>query len=118
MTEHMRVILGRGVLGVCLGILPAAPAVYGGQQSSQPTADSQGNHKPDVETTAQIRKALQADHALSVAAHNVKVITKNGTVTLRGHVKTDEERTSIGQKAEEIAGKGNVTNELTVTPAK
>jgi osmotically-inducible protein OsmY len=119
MTKQLGAQVARVLVAGSLLLAPAAPAIYAApQQNKQPTADNQSNHRPDVETTRQVRKALEADHSLSVAAHNVKVITKNGTVTLRGRVKSEDDRAAIKAKAEEIAGKGNVTDELTVAPSK
>ncbi len=57
-----------------------------------------------------------ADKSLSSYAHNVKVVTTNGTVTLKGPVRSDEEKSAIEAKATEVAGAGNVTSELTVAP--
>jgi hyperosmotically inducible periplasmic protein len=45
-------------------------------------------------------------------AHNVKIVSANGSVTLRGPVKTEEERTAVASKAQAIAGAGNVNNQL------
>jgi hyperosmotically inducible periplasmic protein len=82
------------------------------------TADQQKENKHDREITRQIRKALVADKSLSSYAHNVKIITTNGTVTLRGPVRTEEEKSSIESKAKAIAGVSDVKNELTIAPKK
>jgi len=87
------------------------------QDSGQVTADQQKSNKADRQLTQQIRKAIVSDKSLSVAAHNVKVISRDGMVTLRGNVKSDDEKKAIEDKAAEIAGPGKVTNELTVTPS-
>ena len=65
-----------------------------------------------------IRKSLMDDKSLSTYAHNVKIIAQDGKVTLKGPVRTEEEKRTIAQKANEIAGAGNVTDEMTVKPAK
>jgi len=78
------------------------------------TAGEQSNAKSDVELTRQIRRAVMKDNSLSMTAHNVKIITANGAVTLRGPVKSEQEKTVIGQKAEAIAGADKVDNELEV----
>jgi hyperosmotically inducible periplasmic protein len=80
----------------------------------EPTADQQKNNKSDRETTRQIRKALTGDKSLSTYAHNVKVISQNGTVTLKGPVRSEEEKKTVETKAAEVAGVSNVKNELTV----
>jgi len=82
---------------------------------SEPTADQQQNNRSDRDLTQQIRKAIEADKNLSTYAHNVKVITQNGKVTLKGPVRSEEEKRAVEAKAREVA-EGNVTNELTVNP--
>ena len=81
-------------------------------------ADKQKNNQSDIAMTAQIRKAVIGDKTLSTYAHNVKIITRNGMVTLKGPVKSDEEKNTVEQKATEIAGAGKVTNQITVKAAK
>jgi hypothetical protein len=75
---------------------------------------NQGNSKSDVDTTAKIRKAIIAGENLSVNARNVKIITVDGRVTLRGPVNTAEEKRLIGEIANRIAHAGNVDNQLEV----
>jgi osmotically-inducible protein OsmY len=81
-----------------------------------PTAQDQRNEKSDVELTAQIRRAVVGDKNLSVSAHNVKIITVSGVVTLKGPVKSAAERSSVSEKAKQIAGPANVKNELDIAP--
>jgi hyperosmotically inducible periplasmic protein len=83
-------------------------------KQEQPTADQAKNSKTDLKLQRQIRREIVKDKTLSTYAHNIKVIAHEGKVTLRGPVKSDAEKTAIEQKATEIAGAGNVTNELTV----
>jgi hyperosmotically inducible periplasmic protein len=78
------------------------------------TADQQKNGKSDVDITAEIRKSVVADNSLSTYAHNVKIITKNGAVTLKGPVHSEEEKQTIAAKAADVVGQGKVTNQLTV----
>ncbi len=61
-----------------------------------------------------IRRAVVADKSLSTYAHNVKIIAEHGKVTLKGPVHSNDERQNIEAKAVEVAGSGNVTNQLTV----
>ena len=75
----------------------------------------QGNSKADTDTTAQIRKGILAGKGMSVSAKNVKIITKNGRVTLRGPVKSEEEKRLIGEIANGVAHSENVDNQLEVT---
>jgi sporulation protein YlmC with PRC-barrel domain len=74
----------------------------------------QGNSKADVATTAQIRKEIVAGKNMSVNAKNVKIITKDGQVTLRGPVNSAEEKRLIGEIANRIARSENVSNQLEV----
>ena len=81
-----------------------------------PAADQQRNDPTDREISRQVRDAILSDKNLSPYAHDVSVITQNGTVTLRGPVRSDEEKRVVEEKAEEIAGEINVISELTVKP--
>jgi hyperosmotically inducible protein len=78
------------------------------------TSGNQSNAKGDVHITQAIRKAVVSDKALSTSAHNVKIITVGGHVTLRGPVKSPDEKAKIEAKAIRIAGTGHVENELEV----
>ena len=68
--------------------------------------------------TQKIRKAIHEDQSLSTYAHNIKVITQDGKVTLRGPVRSEEEKSNLEAKAASVAGQENVTNQLDVTPSK
>jgi hyperosmotically inducible protein len=78
------------------------------------TAGEQSSAKSDVALTRKIRRAVVKDQALSMLAHNVKIVTANGNVTLRGPVNTEAEKIAIASKAKAIAGAGNVDNQLEV----
>ena len=78
------------------------------------TADQQANTKTDVELTREIRRSVIDDHSLSMMAHNVKIVAANGNVTLRGPVKTEDEKNEIASKAQAIAGADKVDNQLEV----
>src|SRR5215471_14734858 len=80
----------------------------------RPTADQQKNNRSDTEITRDVRHAITSDKALSTYAKNVKVITQNGNVTLRGPVHSEEEKSAIEAKATEVAGPGHVKNELEI----
>ena len=81
---------------------------------NEPTADRQKDNRSDREITQQVRKAIVKDKSLSTYAHNVKVITQNGMVTLKGPVRSEEEKKAIEAKAAEVAGQDKVTNQLDV----
>jgi hyperosmotically inducible periplasmic protein len=78
------------------------------------TAGQQSNAKSDVELTREIRRAVVKDDSLSMLAHNVKIVAANGSVILRGPVKTEQEKVAIANKAEQIAGPNKVDNQLEV----
>ena len=61
-----------------------------------------------------IRKSVVDDKSLSTYAHNVKIISQNGKVTLKGPVRSDDERRSVKEKAEAVAGAGNVTDNMDI----
>ncbi len=82
------------------------------------TADQQKMNAADQEVTKKIRSAIMKDKSLSTYAHNIKIITQNGKVTLKGPVRTEEEKSSVEVKATVVAGDGNVVNQLTVVPPK
>lgn len=86
------------------------------RRAGEATADQQKDNHSDREVTKQIRRALVKDKSLSTYAHNVKIVARGGKVTLKGPVRSDEEKQAIEAKAVEIAGQGNVTNELQVAP--
>jgi osmotically-inducible protein OsmY len=100
----------------CTSLL-ATPQDRPPAEEKRPTADQAKNNSSDLELMQKIRKAVVDDKSLSMAAHNVKIIAKNGKVTLRGDVKSEEEKKAVEQKATEIAGAANVTNEMTVKAA-
>jgi osmotically-inducible protein OsmY len=99
----------------CQLLAAAGGFTVAAQDSGQVTADSQKSNKADRDLTQKIRKSVVSDKSLSISAHNVKIISRDGMVTLRGAVKSDDEKKSIEDKATEIAGQGKVTSELTVT---
>ena len=118
-----------GCLGLaCVTALPTA--AFCQDQSSAPvttpdnsaknkahsnTADQQSEATSDRMLTKKIRQSLIADKSLSTYAHNVKIITKGGMVTLKGPVRSEDEKSAIASKAAEVAGGADkVTNQLTV----
>jgi osmotically-inducible protein OsmY len=79
------------------------------------TAGDQSENEADRTISQNIRQALTADDSLSTNGKNVKIITNDGTVTLRGPVKSDKEKSTIAAKAQQIAGVKNVDNQLEIT---
>ena|ERR1700681_809080 len=84
------------------------------RNANEPTADNQRNNMSDRDITKQIRQALAKDDSLSTYAHNVKVITQNGQVTLKGPVRSEDEKRAVETKATAIVGNDKVTNNLDV----
>jgi hyperosmotically inducible periplasmic protein len=80
------------------------------------TADQQGMNKSDRDITQQVRKAIIADKSLSTYAHNVKIVTQNGSITLKGPVRSEDEKQAIAAKAAEVVGGDKVTNQLEIKP--
>jgi hyperosmotically inducible periplasmic protein len=78
------------------------------------TSGDQSNNQEDVKITAAIRRAVVGDKSLSMTAKNVKIITANGTVTLRGPVNNDAEKTKIAELAQSAAGGAKIDNQLEV----
>jgi osmotically-inducible protein OsmY len=108
----------------CLGMAQDAPSQTASdntkvnerdRQPSEKTADQQSEHTSDRDLAKQIRQTIVKDDSLSTYAHNVKIIVKNGTVTLKGPVRSDEEKRAIVAKAAAIAGDGKITDQLEVS---
>jgi hyperosmotically inducible protein len=86
------------------------------RNSNEATADQQKANRSDRDISQQIRKSIASDKSLSSYGHNVKVITQNGMVTLKGPVRSEEEKKAVEDKAAEVAGADKVTNEIDVQP--
>ena len=130
-TKNFAIALLPAVLAACLA-LPGSAAVklQDPQDAPQPDnskknlptnhadanrADQQSNNASDVELTRKIRQAVVKDKSLSTYAHNIKIITRNGVVELKGPVRSQEEKDAIAAKVTDIAGgAANVKNNLTV----
>ena len=111
-------LLGLGTVTMAQDPTPTAPDNSGinvrDRAPAAMTAGQQSNAKSDVELTRKIRRAVTKDDSLSMMAHNVKIVSANGSVTLRGPVKTEEEKSAILSKAQDIAGAANVSDQLEV----
>jgi hyperosmotically inducible protein len=88
------------------------------KDQTNPTADQQKMNPADRALTQKIRKAIHEDTTLSTYAHNIKIISQDGKVTLRGPVRSEEEKNNIEAKAVAVAGQGNVTDQLEIAPPK
>ena len=86
------------------------------RSANEPTADQQKDTRSDRDITQQIRRSIVNDKSLSTYAHNVKVITQHGQVTLKGPVQSEDEKKAVEAKAAEVAGENKVSSELNVKP--
>ncbi len=78
------------------------------------TPADQSESEADRTISQNVRQAVTADDSVSTNGKNVKIITNDGTVTLRGPVKSEQEKTNIGAKAQQIAGVKRVDNQLEI----
>ena len=78
------------------------------------TSGDQSNSSADLKITQAIRQALMKDSELSTTAKNIKIITDNGQVTLRGPVKNAQEKAKIDQLARSAAGGAKIDDQLDV----
>ena len=78
------------------------------------TAGDQAENEMDRTISQNIRQAIGKDDSVSTNGKNAKIITVDGTVTLRGPVKSEKEKTNIGAKAQQIAGVKSVDNQLEI----
>jgi len=109
MVLFVSVVFLVNIPGVCL----AQPADNTGinKRDTSPkelTAGQQGQTKEDRDITQKIRQAVVDDKSLSTYAHNVKIITVDGMVTLKGPVRSEDEKRTIEEKAGHIAGKDKI----------
>jgi hyperosmotically inducible protein len=101
---------------------PASPAADNtkvnerDRSQNEPTADQQKDNRSDRDITQQIRQSIMKDKSLSTCAHNVKIITQNGQVTLKGPVRSEDEKQTVEAKATKVAGENKVTSQLDIKP--
>jgi hyperosmotically inducible protein len=85
------------------------------RNTGEPTADKQKMNPADRELTRNIRRSIMADKSLSTYAHNIKIISQDGAVTLKGPVKSDDEKANVIAKAVAVAGSADkVTDQISV----
>ena len=88
------------------------------KDQNSPNADQQKMTPGDRAITQKIRKAIHEDTSLSTYAHNIKIVAQDGKVTLRGPVRSEDEKNNLQAKAATVAGQENVTNQLEIAPSK
>jgi hyperosmotically inducible protein len=106
------VLSGRAIAQT--GTTQTAPDNSNQNKNHANTADNQANAQSDRLTTQKVRKAIMADKSLSTYAHNIKIITVDGAVTLKGPVQTEDEKQKIASEAANVVSADKITNELTV----
>ena len=127
-SQRLLLALGSLALGASLMAMPV-PRNQDNQQTApdhtkknkdqpNPTADQQKVNPTDRAITQKIRKAVHDDNSLSTYAHNIKIISQDGKVTLRGPVRSEDEKNNLQAKAVKVAGQENVTNQLEIAPSK
>ena len=127
-SQRLLLALGSLALGLSLMASPVPRYQYSQQTApdntkknkdqTSPTADQQKINPADRAITQKIRKAVHGDTSLSSYAHNIKIITQDGKVTLRGPVRSEDEKNNLQAKAVTVAGQDNVTNQLEIAPSK
>ena len=125
--RHRRVVAMAALVGALL-----APTLAAGAQTAPDntkanqqdrakgaaTADQQKDNASDRDITHKIRQAVMDDKSLSTYAHNVKVVAQDGQVTLKGPVRSENEKKTVEAKAVEVAGAGHVSNQITIASSK
>lgn len=85
------------------------------RNAKEPTADQQKVNATDQELTKKIRESVVADKSLSTYAHNIKIISQNGAVTLKGPVNSEaEKKTIVAMAVEAAGGASKVTDQISV----
>lgn len=97
-----------------LSLAQDQPDNSGANKDHAVTADSQSQASQDRAITKKIRQAIIADKSLSTYAHNVKIITVNGKVTLKGPVRSEDEKTKVAGEAASVVSANLITDQLTV----
>lgn len=82
------------------------------QSQNELTAGQQGETKQDRDITQKIRRAIIKDKSLSTQAHNVKIITVDGMVTLKGPVRSEKEKRAVEEKAAQVVGNDKIKSEI------
>ncbi len=121
MTKYKSRLVTIGAVAAFVAAAPFSVPAYATQQESaaqSTTAQQQSNKQSDLEITRQIRRAIIKDKSLSIGAHNVTIITQAGKVIIKGRVKSEEEKQTVETTATNVAGAGNVTDQLTTSAAK
>jgi hyperosmotically inducible periplasmic protein len=117
-TKVFRILAVVAVAAILAAAAPAPVNAATQSQSAAAGAAQQSNQSTDITITRNIRRALIKDKSLSVKAHNVTIITKDGKVTLKGQVDSDAEKQTVNSTAANVAGAGNVDDQLSTSAGK
>ncbi|MBV8844698.1 MAG: BON domain-containing protein [Bryobacterales bacterium] len=117
-VNKIAIVLGLSAFAIALPASAQTPATSPdnsrANKTATPTADQQKENATDRKLAQDIRKSITGDKSLSTYAHNVKVVVQGGTVTLKGPVRSEEEKAAVEAKVKEVAGTAPVQNDLTV----
>jgi len=111
-------LITKSILTLCAsGIMLMAQSPTPQQKTPRSTEPSTqtGSQTSDSQMAAKVRQALMDDQSVGTTAHNVRVTSHNGTVTLKGKVNSEQEKDAIMTKAKEVAGDSNIKDEITVS---
>jgi osmotically-inducible protein OsmY len=111
MNKHISAIPAALLLALALFVPARAQDIA---SSNKPTADQAKNNLSDRDLMKLIRRDVVADKSLSTYAHNVKIIAQHGRVTLRGPVRSDQEKQTIEEYAHKYVGNGSIVNDISV----
>jgi hyperosmotically inducible protein len=113
--KHTKLVLPAILCAFGLTAFAQEPDNTKTNKQDSPTADQQKNNVGDRDLTKRIRQSIMSDKSLSTYAHNVKVISQNGLVTLKGPVRSEDEKSAIEAKAMEVVGdKTKISNQMSV----
>ncbi len=125
---YQRWLLPLGLLAISTSLLaslvprhqdarhPASGSAKINEDQTSPTADQQKMNPSDRAITQKIRKAIHHDRTLSSYGRNIAIFIQEGKVTLRGPVRSAQEKGNLEAKAVSVAGVENVSNQLEVLP--
>jgi hyperosmotically inducible protein len=111
-TKIVRLV---AVVALLAAAAPGPASAAAQSQNAVAGAAQQSNQSDDLTITRNIRRALVKDKSLSVEAHNITIITKDGKVTLKGRVESAGEKQTVESAANNVAGVGNVDDQLTTS---
>lgn len=110
-----RAVLAGGLLSLTLAVADTQAAPRQAAQAA-PAQAQPAQASPDAQLVAKIQKAIGDDKALAGYVQTLKIIANDGLVSLKGSVRTEEDKKALGAKADAIAGEKNVMNNLVIAP--